>query len=72
MVGTGTDISIIYARFQTLTRLIQTEIDQKCIDTARLNVSSNNLQERITITGTSVDGPILVPLFQYVRFALSF
>lgn len=72
MVGTGTDVSPIYPRSQTLIRLIQTEVDLESVDVARQNVSSNNLQERITITATSTDGPILVPLLQYVRFALSF
>ena len=47
--------------------LVPTEIDPTSIDVSRRNVSLNNLQERITIVPTQSEGPIFLPLFQYVR-----
>lgn len=56
----------------TLARLVQAEIDSTSINVSRHNISSNNLQDRIKIVTTNSDGPILLPLSEYVHFTPSF
>jgi 23S rRNA A1618 N6-methylase RlmF len=38
------------------------DIDEASIQNAQMNIESNNLQNRITITAATSGGPILLPL----------